>query len=93
MQSACADLEKQFSRCSADLDVIAAKLDEDFEGNKAYLRVRICVDSFAEHPGAMSSSAARQVMNGSSRSLLIAETHKTLFRRPLLTCLATPAMV
>ena len=39
MQSACADLEKQFLRCSADLDLISARLDEDFEGNKAFLRV------------------------------------------------------
>jgi hypothetical protein len=39
MQAACQELEKQFARCSSDLDFIAAKLDEDFEGNKAYARV------------------------------------------------------
>lgn len=39
MQAAVSELEKQFARCTSDLDLIAKKLDKDFDANKAYSKV------------------------------------------------------
>lgn len=39
MQAVCQELERQFSRCTDDLDAIAKKIDEDFDSTKAYKRV------------------------------------------------------
>jgi len=46
MQSVCLELERQFTKCTEDLDIIAKKLDHDFDKSQAYKRVWITQSCF-----------------------------------------------